>query len=99
MEGIENDDLSLRPVEQEDFPTNPHLDDDELLRSHVISPSLWISAIDRDEGMKIDMCSGADCLHPLGSSSSSRCGFVWKILLFNWPQRQIIILNALHHCV
>jgi len=29
MEGIENDDLSLRPVEQEDFPTNPHLDDDE----------------------------------------------------------------------
>jgi len=27
--GIENDDLSLRPVEQEDFPTNPHLDDDE----------------------------------------------------------------------
>jgi len=29
MEGIENDDLSLQPVEQEDFPTNPHLDDDE----------------------------------------------------------------------
>ena len=29
MEGIENDDLSLRPVEQEDFPTNPHLDDDQ----------------------------------------------------------------------
>src|SRR5882672_4070551 len=28
MEGIENDDLSLRPVEEEDFPTNPHLDED-----------------------------------------------------------------------
>ena len=28
MEGIENDDLSLRPVEEEDFPTNLHLDED-----------------------------------------------------------------------
>jgi len=28
MEGIENDDLSLQPVEEEDFPTNLHLDED-----------------------------------------------------------------------
>jgi len=28
MEGIENDDLSLRPVEEEDLPLNPHLDED-----------------------------------------------------------------------
>ena len=28
MEGIENDDLSLRPVEEEDWPLNPHLDED-----------------------------------------------------------------------
>jgi len=28
MEGIENDDLSLQPVEEEDFPTNPQLDED-----------------------------------------------------------------------
>jgi len=28
MEGIENDELSLWPVEQEDFLTNPHLDDE-----------------------------------------------------------------------
>jgi len=28
MEGIKNDDLSLRPVEEEDWPLNPHLDED-----------------------------------------------------------------------
>ena len=28
MEGIENDDLSLWPVEEEDWPLNPHLDED-----------------------------------------------------------------------
>jgi len=28
MEGIENDDLSLQPVEEEDWPLNPHLDED-----------------------------------------------------------------------
>src|SRR5882672_5931086 len=27
MEGIDNDDLSLWPVEEEDLPTNPHLDE------------------------------------------------------------------------
>jgi len=28
MEGMENDDLSLWPVEKEDWPLNPHLDED-----------------------------------------------------------------------
>src|SRR5882724_13074983 len=39
----------------------------------VTSPSLCMSAIRRDEGMKMDMCSGAIVCHPL--VSSSRCGF------------------------
>ena len=45
----------------------------QLLGSHCHQPSLWMSAMWRDEGMKIDMCSGAIVFHPLGSSS--RCGF------------------------
>jgi len=28
MEGMENDDLSLRHVEEENWPLNPHLDED-----------------------------------------------------------------------
>jgi len=38
MEGIENDDLFLRPVEQEDFPTNPHLDDEDSNGWQTIAP-------------------------------------------------------------
>jgi len=55
MEGIENVNLSLQPVEEEDWPLNPHLDED---------PNGWspapACACQLSEEMKheIAMCSG-----------------------------------------